>query len=293
MGIFNLFKKKKNEVEIESPIYLDEISEHHDNKQLDDDIQANSIDSLLESHDKQQLVDILAHKELNLPIESDFFADKDPLFEEAARLIVVHQQGSVSLIQRKFVIGYNRAGRLMDQLEMAGIVGPALGTAPREVVIVDIFSLEDKLKYLPQFPQDLMGLASVKYRTDVDERKAIILENIEREQELQRQRELEAEKEQVKQLLIEKERKRQLKRQIRKELIEEGVIGKSSKRESIPQDLQDRVWNRDKGQCVKCGSNENLEFDHVIPFSKGGATSYRNLQLLCQKCNREKSNSIG
>ncbi|MDR2085817.1 MAG: HNH endonuclease [Dysgonamonadaceae bacterium] len=61
----------------------------------------------------------------------------------------------------------------------------------------------------------------------------------------------------------------------------------------MPQDVQDRVWNRDGGCCVKCGSRENLEFDHIIPFSKGGATTYRNLQLLCQECNREKSNKIG
>ncbi|MEG2125880.1 MAG: DNA translocase FtsK [Bacteroides sp.] len=61
----------------------------------------------------------------------------DPLFEEAARLIVVHQQGSTSLIQRKFSIGYNRAGRIMDQLEKAGIVGPVQGSKAREVLCVD------------------------------------------------------------------------------------------------------------------------------------------------------------
>lgn len=72
-------------------------------------------------------------------------SDKDPLFEEAARLIVVHQQGSTSLIQRKFSIGYNRAGRLMDQLEAAGIVGPAQGSKPRDVMIADEYSLEQKL----------------------------------------------------------------------------------------------------------------------------------------------------
>jgi len=72
-------------------------------------------------------------------------SDKDPLFEEAARLIVVHQQGSTSLIQRKFSIGYNRAGRLMDQLEAAGIVGPSQGSKPRDVMIVDEYSLEQKL----------------------------------------------------------------------------------------------------------------------------------------------------
>jgi S-DNA-T family DNA segregation ATPase FtsK/SpoIIIE len=72
-------------------------------------------------------------------------SDKDPLFEEAARLIVVHQQGSTSLIQRKFSIGYNRAGRLMDQLEAAGIVGAAQGSKPRDVLIMDEYSLEQKL----------------------------------------------------------------------------------------------------------------------------------------------------
>ena len=71
--------------------------------------------------------------------------DKDPLFEEAARLLVVHQQGSTSLIQRKFSIGYNRAGRLMDQLETAGIVGPTQGSKARDVLIADEYSLEQKL----------------------------------------------------------------------------------------------------------------------------------------------------
>lgn len=73
---------------------------------------------------------------------------KDPLFEDAARLIVTHQQGSTSLIQRKFSIGYNRAGRLMDQLEKAGIVGPAQGAKPRDVYFADIVSLEELLKTL-------------------------------------------------------------------------------------------------------------------------------------------------
>ena len=69
----------------------------------------------------------------------------DPMFEEAARLIVVHQQGSTSLIQRKFSIGYNRAGRLMDQLERAGIVGPVRGSKPREVLIADEVELDAKI----------------------------------------------------------------------------------------------------------------------------------------------------
>ncbi len=66
----------------------------------------------------------------------------DDLFEEAARLVVATQQGSTSSIQRKFSIGYNRAGRIMDQLEHAGIVGPADGSKPRQVLYQDSYSLE-------------------------------------------------------------------------------------------------------------------------------------------------------
>lgn len=72
----------------------------------------------------------------------------DPLFEEAARAIVVTQQGSTSMIQRRLSIGYNRAGRLMDQLEKAGIVGAAKGSKPREVLISDEVSLDNMLTIL-------------------------------------------------------------------------------------------------------------------------------------------------
>lgn len=71
--------------------------------------------------------------------------DRDPLFEDAARLIVANQQGSTSLIQRRFSIGYNRAGRLMDQLEQAGIVGPFEGSKARQVLVMDDMHLEQIL----------------------------------------------------------------------------------------------------------------------------------------------------
>ncbi|MBN2764170.1 MAG: DNA translocase FtsK 4TM domain-containing protein [Bacteroidales bacterium] len=73
---------------------------------------------------------------------------KDSLFFEAARLVVLHQQGSTSLIQRKFSIGYNRAGRIMDQLEAAGIVGAPDGSKPRQVFFSDEYSLEQYLNTL-------------------------------------------------------------------------------------------------------------------------------------------------
>src|SRR5690606_35368647 len=72
-------------------------------------------------------------------------ADRDTMFEEAARLVVLHQQGSTSLIQRKLKLGYNRAGRIIDQLEAAGIVGPFEGSKAREVLYPDEYSLEQIL----------------------------------------------------------------------------------------------------------------------------------------------------
>jgi S-DNA-T family DNA segregation ATPase FtsK/SpoIIIE len=74
--------------------------------------------------------------------------DRDQLFEDAARLVVLTQQGSTSLLQRKLKIGYNRAGRLIDQLEHANIVGPFEGSKAREVLIRDEMSLEQYLNNL-------------------------------------------------------------------------------------------------------------------------------------------------
>lgn len=61
----------------------------------------------------------------------------------------------------------------------------------------------------------------------------------------------------------------------------------------ISQNVKDKVWRRDGGKCVECGSQERLEFDHIIPHSKGGSNTYRNIQLLCEHCNRSKSAKIG
>jgi len=82
--------------------------------------------------------------------DADITGDIDPsgrdeFFDEAARLIVTHQQGSASLIQRKLKLGYNRAGRIVDQLEAAGIIGPFKGSKAREVLIKDIVTLEQLL----------------------------------------------------------------------------------------------------------------------------------------------------
>jgi len=77
-------------------------------------------------------------------------ADRDALFDDAARMLVQHQQGSASLLQRKMKIGYNRAGRLVDQMEEAGIIGPSEGSKARQVLISDLETLERLLDALPQ-----------------------------------------------------------------------------------------------------------------------------------------------
>lgn len=64
-------------------------------------------------------------------------------------------------------------------------------------------------------------------------------------------------------------------------------------RKTLPKDVKVFVWRRDNGRCVECGSKEKLEFDHIIPVSKGGSNTARNIQLLCESCNRKKSNKIG
>ena len=66
-----------------------------------------------------------------------------------------------------------------------------------------------------------------------------------------------------------------------------------NRRRSIPRSVQREVWRRDGGACIECGSNERLEYDHIIPYSKGGADTVRNIQLLCEVCNRSKSDRIG
>lgn len=63
-------------------------------------------------------------------------------------------------------------------------------------------------------------------------------------------------------------------------------------RERIPADVQIYVWRRDEGKCVQCGSQERLEYDHIIPVIKGGSNTERNIQLLCEACNRKKGDRI-
>ncbi len=107
----------------------------------------------------------------------------------------------------------------------------------------------------------------------------------------------EREREHIKQCVLNRERKKMIERETMDELIAEGIIfnvvtNDKGNRMAIPTAIANAVWNRDGGRCCICGSKSELEFDHIIPFSKGGATTFRNLQILCHTCNLKKSNNI-
>lgn len=97
---------------------------------------------------------------------------------------------------------------------------------------------------------------------------------------------------QVEALLIQREEQKQ--RKIDRAMAAAYRTGQPStyQREPIPAKVRMFVWQRDKGRCVKCGSQEKLEFDHIIPVSMGGSSTARNIQLLCESCNRSKGANI-
>lgn len=78
---------------------------------------------------------------------------------------------------------------------------------------------------------------------------------------------------------------------LRKQRLSE-VSAPASRRKPIPDDVKTFVWDRDRGRCARCGSEEELQFDHIIPVAKGGGASTENIQILCGNCNRQKSDSI-
>lgn len=101
------------------------------------------------------------------------------------------------------------------------------------------------------------------------------------------------EKERIRKRLLEQKTRRELELRVHHEMYENGELAmEGTKRRYIPQSVVSEVYHRDGAKCVVCGSTENLQLDHIIPFSKGGSDAAENLQVLCQKCNLKKSNKI-
>jgi 5-methylcytosine-specific restriction endonuclease McrA len=95
----------------------------------------------------------------------------------------------------------------------------------------------------------------------------------------------------IKQCVLREERRfQQLQREV--EILENTEKREGVSREPISKSVRIFVWQRDRGQCVKCGSRVRLEFDHIIPIAAGGASTERNIQLLCEACNRSKGATI-
>ena len=92
-------------------------------------------------------------------------------------------------------------------------------------------------------------------------------------------------------LVVERERGRRRQLERAHAVLSQEANG-AARREPIPRGVRMAVWQRDGGRCVECGSDFDLQYDHVIPFSLGGATSAENLQLLCAGCNRAKGSSL-
>lgn len=80
--------------------------------------------------------------------------------------------------------------------------------------------------------------------------------------------------------------------ELKKKHLEGGGVEETHSRDRIPESVRTEVWRRDGGKCARCGSRERLEFDHIIPVSKGGGNTARNIELLCEKCNRSKGPRI-
>jgi hypothetical protein len=285
MGFLDKFFKKQSS----NPQNQDVTSDTSVDQSMNSSIQERD-QSIFDMDDAEKERIITMIVEEGYLLDNGEFIKSDMLLLDAARLIVLKQQASISLVQRTFSISYLRSGRIIDQLEEFGIIGPFLGETARKVLFKSPSDLENYLKKHPKLKSKTERFYE-NHKELIEIRRAEYLKN----QQIEYDRN---EKESIKQKMLEKEHKRRLHKEALNELIEAGEINnhftnKEGKRELIPQDVMDKVWNRDGGKCANCGSQENLEFDHIIPFSKGGATSYRNVQLLCKKCNIDKSNKIG
>lgn len=226
----------------------------------------------------------------------------------AAVLFVKRQEASILLMQNELQIDKSLAVRIISQLETNNIVGPSTGGSKSRTVLVHSLEHLDHIFSFPNhssIPEDLKELEDYIF-TLKKQYECIIEKRIDDKiEEIGTENRKRLKKKEIREKILDRQKKslgkaaeNELYNQIFKEMvnnneIDENFVTFSNNREMIPTDIMDAVWRRDGGKCVECGSDDSLEFDHIIPFSLGGATSYRNLQILCKKCNIKKSNHIG
>lgn len=190
-------------------------------------------------------------------------------------IVVKHEQ--YKYLKKDWSLG------LVVDYKMMNINSPITGLFVDLIQQHGLFEIKQGQPILKIDPTENAQIEKLKYI----ERKKIEEKDIE-------EKRLKREKEEIARKIKERYRKRELEKIVRQELIDSGeLFGDKPKRPPIPREVVDAVYRRDGGRCVYCGSTENLQIDHIIPFSKGGATTLENLQLLCGKCNIEKSNKIG
>lgn len=254
--------------------------------------------SKIEMSDQQILSIVDKIAKIEAEYDDDFYLTStlhhyDPLIKDVAIFIIQNNDSSLSSLQNHFFIGYNRASRILHQLEQVGVLGSFNGSKPRDIKEFDKNEINNLINN-KIIGSELDPILYDKYKPIIEEKKRYYIQLKEDEKRKEHERSELEEKEKIKKRLLDKKRKRVLEKSAMQELVDEGrLFPEASKRPPIPKEVADTVWNRDGGKCVYCGSTENLHFDHIIPFSKGGATNVENLQLLCQKCNLEKSNKIG
>ncbi len=219
--------------------------------------------------EKIELIEQLAKEENKL--NQNELEDLDPLFKDSAKLIVQNQIGSTSVIQRRMKLGYNRAGRLMDQLEWKGIVGPNLGAKAREVLIKTEAELELFIKNGFRHYKIDIQVFKDEYKEEIEKKRKEY-----NEQKIQQQ--IQYEKNLIRQELLEKERKRQLRLEVFKESLGMGIISKQTAGEELK-----CIGER----CVNCGGEENLEIMQMALFSKVDANTDSILEILCIKCKQK------
>lgn len=251
---------------------------------------------LLSDFQKESLIEYYAKNRAGYILEDLEEVDMgrlDPLFEDAARLIVIHQQGSTSLIQRKFAIGYNRAGRIMDQLEKAGIVSEESGSKAREVFILCENDLELNLKLRSQ--SDISSIDNkvvqqfiIEHEAEIEEKSNYYKSLIQRKKEEQERAEVEYQKEILKQKILEKERKQKIQQIALKELEEEGFLVNSSEKKVTKQ----RTKNLQEQQYVEATeppAQEKNDYPSIYEADESEVGDDSSLQLRFAEMNESGS----